>query len=125
MEIIMIDLPQNTFSFNFECLGEITGNKYDGNFESLCVLSVGKKHELEVEKTKLKLDFKNPTDGLESISYLLAVLKVRLINAPTWWEQSRNGFDLLDENIIIALYSKVMEGEENWKKRLQEMTEKK
>jgi len=119
---VFMDLPKNEKSFIFDHIGEITGKKYDGEFKVKCILSMFDKRELELKKTQLKADSQNPTNLLSSISHILATLQVRIINAPSWWEQSLGGFDILDEDVVLALYDKVMEQERLWKEELKAQT---
>ena len=118
-----MDLPKNEKTFEFDQEGLITGKKYDGKFTVKCILNMFDKREVELEKARLKADTANPTNLLTSISHILANLRVRIIKAPTWWEQSLGGFDILDEDVVIELYDKVMQQEEEWHKDLKAKSE--
>jgi hypothetical protein len=113
-----MDLPKNEKTFTFEQVGEVTGKKYDGEFTVKCVLTMFDKREVELKKTQLVSDSQNPTSLLSSISHIIATLQVRVLKAPTWWEQSADGLDILDENIVIELYDKVVAQESIWKDEL-------
>ena len=117
-----MDLPNNEKTFEFEHLGLTTKKKYDGQFTVKCVLNMFDKREVELEKSRLSADIANPTNLLSSLSHILANLRVRIIKAPNWWEQSLGGFDLLDEDVIVALYDKVMEQSDKWFKELREQS---
>ena len=110
-----MELPKNETTFQFEEIGETTGHKYEGRFTALCVLNIAMKHKLELEKTRLLADFANPTEGLNGIAITLAELRVRIIDAPEWWKQSGGGLDILDEDILVKLYSKLLEKQVEWK----------
>ena len=94
------------------------GKKYDGKFTVKCVLNMFDKREVELEKSRISADTANPTAVLTSLSHILANLRVRIVKAPTWWEQSLGGFDILDENVIVQLFDTVMEQEAIWYKEL-------
>lgn len=110
-----MDLPKNEAVFDFESTGGTTGKKYDGQFTVVCILNMSRKHQLEIEKTRLMADFSNPTETLFGLATILANLRVRIVNAPEWWKQSGGGFNLMDEDVLVALYDKVMEAEAKWR----------
>jgi len=110
-----MDLPKNEAVLDFDHTGSITGKKYDGQFTVVCVLNMRSKHQLEIEKTRLMADFQNPTPGLNGLAIVLANLRVRIIDGPTWWMQSGGGFNIQDEDMLLALYDKVMDAEDKWK----------
>lgn len=120
-----MDLPKNEATFDFKEVGETTGKSYDGRFTCLCVLNMGKKHQLELEKTRLMSDFVNPTDGLYGIATILANLRVKLTDSPNWWKQSNGGLDIEDEDVLVKLYQVVLTKETEWreavKKKAQEV----
>ena len=117
-----MDLPHNEKTFEFSHVGTTTGRKYDGKFTVKCVLNMFDKREIELEKSRLQADVANPTNLLSSLSHILANLRIRIIKAPTWWEQSLGGFDIMDEDVIIALFDKVMEQEDTWHKELKALS---
>ena len=85
---------------------------------------MGQKHQLELEKTMLQADSKAPTAGLSGISNVLAELRVRIIDGPEWWEQSRGGALIDDENVLLALYQKIIDTEITWRQSLRDQTKK-
>jgi hypothetical protein len=118
-----MDLPKNEASFDFDYVGATTGKKYDGQFTVVCMLNMARKHALEIEKTRLMADFQNPTDGLFGLAVVLANLRVRIVEAPEWWKQSKGGFDILDEDALVALYDKVIDQEAKWRESLKAKAE--
>ena len=118
-----MDLPKIESVFDFDFTSEL-GRKYDGRFTVLCLLDMGQKHRLELEKTRLLGNYQNPTDGLAGIAIVLANLRVKIIDAPEWWKQSSGGFTIKDEDALVTLYDKVKEAETEWRKQLEEMKKK-
>ena len=119
-----MDLPSKENVFHFECLGATFGKKYEGRFTVLCALTIGQKHGLALEKTRLLGNYPNPTDDLAGFAVILANLRAKVIDGPDWWKQSDGGSTLDEENVLIELYNKVQEAELEWKKKLQEKAEK-
>ena len=113
-----MDLPKNEAVFDFDAVGLTTGKKYDGQFTVVCILNMARKHALEIEKTRLMADFSNPTETLFGLATILANLRVRIVNSPEWWKQSSGGFQLMDEDVLVTLYDKVMEAEAKWREAL-------
>ena len=113
-----MDLPKNETVFDFDYTGGTTGKKYDGQFTVVCILNMAKKHALEIEKTRLMADFSNPTETLFGLAVILGNLRVRIVQSPEWWKQSQGGFNLMDEDVLVALYDKVMEAETKWREQL-------
>ena len=115
----MAVLPNNEHVFDFKDVGDVTGKTYEGQFTCLCILDMGQKHLLGIEKTRLQADFSNPTPDLAGIALIIANLRVRLKDGPEFWKQSKGGFAIKDENVLVALYDKVMEAEYLWQEKLE------
>ena len=113
-----MDLPKNERTFNFEGTGDATQAPYEGEFTVLCVPDMRARRAIEVEKSRLSADIANPTDNLAGLSIILANLRVRILSGPRWWEESLGGFQIMDENILVMLYDKVLEQEDLWRASL-------
>lgn len=113
-----MQLPSKEKVFELDHIGEDTGKEYKGTFTVLCVLSVGQKHALALEKTRLQGNYTNPTDDLAGLAIILANLRARIIDAPEWWKQSQGGTNIDDESAIVVLYRKIQEAEFEWKEEL-------
>ena len=113
-----MDIPKNESSFTLDYIGETTGQKYDGTFTVRTALTMGQKHILELEKSKLLADFINPTQELAGIALILSNLRVKIISAPSWWDQSSGGLSIMDEDVLVELYKKTIEKEIEWREAL-------
>jgi len=113
-----MDLPKNERTFEVSETGATTGKSYEGKFTVKCILNMFDKRQLEMEKTRLMADYSNPTDGLSGIAFILANLRVRVIDSPEWWKQSAGGDDIYDEDVLVKLYDKAMEAEKEWRDEL-------
>lgn len=118
-----MDLPAKQQVFDFEHITEL-GKKYDGQFTVLCSLNVGQKHMMELEKTRLLGNFPNPTDSLDGIAIILSNLRAKILNGPSWWTQSGGGYNIEDEDALVALYRNVLDVEVKWKTDLKEKAQK-
>jgi len=108
-------LPKNERSFDFDAVGSTTGFAYKGAFTVRCVLNLGQKHTVELEKSRLTADQRNPSQTLLGLAVALAELRGRIVEAPAWWKDSKGGADILDEEVIYDLLNKCLDLEEQWK----------
>lgn len=115
-----MNLPKNEKSFMFSAEGEVTGHKYEGSFSTKCILSLSDKRVLEIEQSRLSVDLLNPTENLIAISRVIANLRVRILDAPDWFDQIISTLDTLDDNIIFELYSNCLEKSNEWRDELKE-----
>lgn len=113
-----MDLPLKEKTFEFDHVGEDTGKEYKGKFTVLATLTVGQKHALALEKTRLLGNYANPTDDLAGLAIILANLRAKIIDAPEWWKQSAGGANVEDESALVVLYRQVQEAELEWKEEL-------
>jgi hypothetical protein len=111
-------LPKQDRSFDFKEIGSVTGFEYTGTFTVRCALNIGQKHSIELEKSRLLADQRNPTAGLVNIAVALSEIRGRIIEAPSWWKDSSSGADLLDEEIVFAIFDKCIELAEQWASEL-------
>lgn len=119
-----MDLPLKEKTFEFDHVGEDTGKEYKGRFTVLCTLTVGQKHSLALEKTRLLGNYANPTDDLAGLAIILANLRAKIVEAPEWWKQSQGGANIDDESALVVLYRQVQEAEFQWKEDLKKKTQK-
>ena len=119
-----MDLPKNESSFHFEVVGDVTGKTYDGEFTTICVPNVSQRRMIEIEKSRFTADLQNPTDHLTGLAVCISNLRVRILEAPSWWKDMQ-GNNCLDENVIVALYDKVMEQEDEWRMKVRGTAESK
>lgn len=117
-----MNLPTNNSVYLMDIEGESTGERYQGEFNFVCKLTLGQKRELELERSRLLASLSAPTIGLDNIATIVANLRVRISKAPDWWTKCHDGLDLLDENVAMLLFEKAMDAELAWetevKKRL-------
>ena len=119
-----MDLPSKERTFEIDCVGEVTGKRYEGAFTVLCSLNIGQKHALALEKTRLIGNYSSPTEDLIGLSVLLANLRIKIVDGPEWWKQSRGGATLEDEEVVVTLFEKIQEAERAWKDSLKQKAQK-
>ena len=117
-----MNFPKTEKTFNFDYTTAF-GNRYEGSFTVKCLLTIGEKHRLELEKTRLLGNHPNPTDELVGIAVILSNLRHRIVDAPNWWAQSRGGETIKEEEVLAELYSKTQDAEIEWRRELIEKSQ--
>jgi hypothetical protein len=116
-------LPKNEKLVDFKAVGETTGIVYEGKFKFKCVLDMKARHTLALEKTRLMADYANPSGDLLGIAISLATVRARVIDGPSWWDDTDQMSDCLDQNIVLDLYAECLKAEDNWKGKLKKEAE--
>ena len=109
-----MDFPSLEKTFYLDFTTEF-GNRYEGTFTVKCLLNIGEKHRLELEKSRLLGSSTNPTDDLYSLSLVVAACRAKIISGPNWWTQSKGGELLVEEDLLGTVYAKVQDAEQEWK----------
>jgi hypothetical protein len=113
-----MELPKNEATFEIDVQGDTTFKQYQGQFTCRCILNVGQKHQMELEKSRLMGSYQNPTADLEGLAIIFSNLRAKITDAPEWWKQSLGGATISDENVLIALYDEVQKAEKEWRQKV-------
>lgn len=111
-------LPKRQKSFDIQVSGDTTGLDYKGTFTVKTGLSLQEQHAVELNRTRMMADYKNPTVGLQRIALSLSELETRIIEAPAWWKELGNGYDVIDINVVEEVFIKAMSAESEWRDAL-------
>jgi hypothetical protein len=116
-----MELPKNEATFDVDLQGDTTFKQYQGQFTCRCVLTMGQKHAMELEKSRLLGSYVNPTGELEGLAQAFAALRAKVVEGPEWWKQSMGGATISDENILVELYNKVDKAEKEWRQKVKDL----
>jgi hypothetical protein len=116
-----MELPSNESTFDVDVKGDTTLKEYKGQFTCRCVLTMGQKHALELEKSRLLGSYTNPTDDLIGIAVIFSNLRQKLIDGPEWWKQSSGGTTINDENVLLEIYNKILKAENEWRQKVKDL----
>jgi hypothetical protein len=108
-------LPKREKTFKIDVIGEDSGIHYEGDFTVKTILTMSGRHTLELEKTRLMADYANPSRGLIGLSVSLATIRAKIVKAPSWWEEQKQGAEIIDENVILEIYDKTVKAEQDWR----------
>lgn len=112
------ELPDTKSSFTLEVEGASTRQTYRGKFE--CKI-LNRKDRANIVKHRAFLNgpLENQLD-VETLSFhhMVAYLRFALTQYPSWWKEADLGYELYDGNVVLEVYQKVMEFEEEWMKEV-------
>lgn len=108
-------LPKNEKSFHISLEGELSGERYEGDFVCLCVPTVSVRNQISREELRESGDLNNVPMELFLRARWLANCSGRLIQWPTWWDGCRRGQGLIDDNVLKEVYDKCIEAEIEWR----------
>ena len=94
--------------FSISVEGEITGEMFKGVFKCVPRLS----HAGNLRRDQMRRDILGPkpeeaSPDAQNISMVFSKIWAHVTEAPSWWKDSRNGLELLDESPVAAVYDQV------------------
>lgn len=112
------DLPPRELSFQIEVTGDITKQRYIGDFttkipnaKDQCFIA---KHQAFLNGNFAEFLDISTLDFHKMVAYL----RYTLTEYPKFWKQSDLGYQLIDMNVVKAVYNKVIEKEKEWLKEV-------
>lgn len=111
----------NSEPLSINVIGDVSDETYKGDFRVKLRLS----HKDQLVKDQRRRELLGPqagpsTERALSTAMILSELYVRVISAPKWFEESDCGLNLLDDNVISAIYDgieKILADKEEAKKK--------
>jgi hypothetical protein len=103
-------MTSNSEKFSIDVEGETTGKTWKGVFGTKLRLS--HKDELRQDEIRRELLGKNPMGvsvRANNIAEVFSFVLIHLTQVPQWWEMNGNGLDLEDDNVVRALYEKILD----------------
>jgi hypothetical protein len=100
----------NIFDFSLDVYGDSTGERWIGDFKAKLRLSHRDHMAKDMAKRAL-LGSDAQFASQDSIvrAEMFAHIGASLTQTPGWWKEKGNGLDLFDDNVVIAVYEKVVE----------------
>jgi hypothetical protein len=100
-------------AFTISVVGDITGETFRGDFRAYKFLT--HRQQLMLDQRRREILGTLP-DGASvravNQATIFAQVQVRLSDAPKWWIESGNGIDLVDDNVVLAVFDNVMKVEQ-------------
>lgn len=118
-------LTQEGLAFDIHVVGDTTGQTWTGTFKAKDKLSF--RDQITIDRIRRDLLGPNATGADPEIIAqvtVLAELAVRIIDAPNWWRESKQGTELHDTNVLMELYTAAMKVQDDAMARIREAGEK-
>lgn len=101
-------LDPNNYTFAVDVKGNITGETFVGKFTVKKRLSFREQLARDnIRRELLGPAAGDPSIGASSSSIVFSELRVRVVEAPSWWTNRDNGLDLIDDNVVGAVYKPI------------------
>lgn len=120
----MIKIPDIIKTVYIQSIGENTQQTYSGQFRVKIILTNAERIQIEEIYNQMISNSKNVADVTKLRASAIAELEVRIVDAPSWWLNSRSGRDLLDAQPLWDLLLKIDELSNEWKQELQKAASK-
>lgn len=108
-------LPKNEKTFHINVVGEITQERYEGDFTCICVPFAALRNKISRDEIRESGDLDNITNELFTRARWLVNAQNRIMTAPDWWNATGQGTRLLDDNVLQAIYDGCIEAEIEWR----------
>jgi hypothetical protein len=110
-------LPDMEHTFKIQIEGNESKINWAGEFKYRRP-SLGTRGQIDVMRCKLNQDLRSIDQETNLIHTALAHLRFTLHATPEWWQESDYGGDLMDANVVTEIYSKCMDFERDWAKKV-------
>lgn len=111
-------LPKNEKTFSISVIGEITDERYEGEFTCICVPFAALRNKIARDEIRETGDLDNITSDLFLRARWLVNVQNRLMSWPEWWGGLAQGAKLLDDNVLKEIYDKCIEAEIEWRDKV-------
>jgi hypothetical protein len=112
------EIPSTECDFIIEAEGEVTKKKFVGEFT--CKIP-RRKEQCLIDKHRAFLNG-GMADQLSPetlrFHHMISYLRYTITESPKFWKESDLGYELYDENVVKAIYDKVLEFEIEWLKEV-------
>jgi len=117
-------LPEFSFQFTIDSVGEVTGEKWAGSFTYVRP-NIRALSDIGRYKAALNGDSQGVEAHVHAMNSVLANLRYTLVDYPRWWYDAGYGIELYDLNVILDIYTKCEEFERKFEKEIKETAQKK
>lgn len=107
-------LPPTTGEFIIDIIGQVTKKRFLGEFVSK-IPTIKDQSMIARHEAKLNGEYAGYLDeGIRQVHKKIAYLRFTLTDYPKFWRESDLGYDLMDVNVIDAVYAEVIDYENKW-----------
>lgn len=108
-------------TFTFTCFGEISQQTWAGEFTVKPILSFSAIAAVDVDRRRFIGNPENEgavPEEIRSIAAMISQIKYRVMKAPSWLLESNYLADMVDGNVLVELFKKVIEVEDVYRQKL-------
>lgn len=113
-------LPGMIHEFEINVVGEETNERYQGAFKYKRP-NIGLRRQIKIYQDELNNGSTTLDENTQGLNFIISHLHFTLLEFPKWWN---GGIDLYDENVVLAIYQKVLDFEEEFRKKIQSKSKK-
>jgi hypothetical protein len=110
-------LPQMELRFSIQMVGEESEINWAGDFMYRRP-NLRERGMIEVMRTRLNGDLTTLDPDTAAFNEAISHLRFTIKEFPDWWKETDYGGSLYDGNVVLELFSKCMEFEVNWRKKV-------
>lgn len=107
-------LPESEVDFEIDVNGEYSNRPHKGQFRSK-ILTLRDQALVAKHKAHLNGDIAHQLDLTTlKLHQMISYLKYALKEVPKWWRDADFGYELLDMNVVEAVYNQALDHEEKY-----------
>ena len=94
--------------FTVHVVGDVSQTPFDGAFK--CRVKLSYRDQLRMDQVRREIlgpDGPNASPRAQNTAELLSQLAIHLCDSPNWWKDSNGGLDLMDDNVLAAVWEQV------------------
>lgn len=110
-------LPSMEYRFDINVLGDDSRINFYGGFLYKRP-TIGEKSLIDQMRARLNGDLRTIDENVALNNEALSYLRFTLREYPDFWKESQFGFNLIDENVLLEIYNKVVLFEAEWRKKV-------
>ncbi len=122
-QVNMKKLPDIVKYYDLNCIGDITQNNYRGGFRFKVILTHDERFKIERAYKQMLPNDIGVNQEITIRAAGIAELEQRIVEAPQWWKDARNGRDLVDSSPIYDLIVAVEQQYKAWQEELGKVAE--
>jgi hypothetical protein len=110
-------LPQMELKFKIQTKGKETQINWAGEFMYRRP-TLGERSLIENMRARLSGDLRTIDQDVDYVNTAIAHLRYTLREYPDWWKDTGWGLQLYDTNIVLEIYDRCIEFENDWAKKV-------
>lgn len=95
-------------------VGDVTGETYTGDFSFKPFLSCNDRIRADrIRRELLGANADEASEGASDRAWMVGQLAIRTTKSDDWWKSKEGGLQLIDENVLVAVYEAAMKVEKD------------